>query len=73
MPEIQKKIFIHRFFHDRKLEEIAEIAATVPPPVATFLLTARQEADAIAEQQRFCGYLPDSDYPDLYCNGCLRQ
>jgi phosphoribosylanthranilate isomerase len=36
-------------------EEIAEIAATIPPPVATFLLTARQEAEAIVEQQRFCG------------------
>jgi phosphoribosylanthranilate isomerase len=36
-------------------EEIAEIAATVPPPVATFLLTSRQDADAIVEQQRFCG------------------
>lgn len=36
-------------------DEIAEIAATVPPPVATFLLTARQEADAIVEQQRYCG------------------
>lgn len=36
-------------------EEIAAIAATVPPPVATFLLTARQEADAIVEQQRYCG------------------
>jgi len=25
LPKIQKKIFIHRFFHDRKLEEIARI------------------------------------------------
>jgi phosphoribosylanthranilate isomerase len=31
---------------------IAEIAAHVPPGVASFLLTCRQEADAIIEQQR---------------------
>src|ERR687890_1956375 len=35
-------------------ELIAEIAARVPPPVATFLLTCRQEADEIVEQQRRC-------------------
>jgi phosphoribosylanthranilate isomerase len=35
-------------------ERIAEIAATVPPGVATFLLTCRQTADEIIEQQRFC-------------------
>ena len=34
---------------------IAEIAAIVPPPVATFLLTCRQDADSIVEQQRRCG------------------
>jgi phosphoribosylanthranilate isomerase len=34
---------------------IAEIAQAVPPPIATFLLTARQEADAIAEQHALCG------------------
>lgn len=34
---------------------IAEIAKTVPPPVATFLLTARQDADSIAEQLSVCG------------------
>lgn len=33
---------------------IATIAATVPPPVATFLLTCRQQADAIVEQHRQC-------------------
>lgn len=32
--------------------EIAAIARSVPPGVATFLLTARTEADAIVEQQR---------------------
>lgn len=35
-------------------ELIAEIAAQVPPPVATFLLTCRQEADEIIAQHRFC-------------------
>ena len=33
-------------------EAIAEIARTVPPGVATFLLTSRQDAAAIVEQQR---------------------
>lgn len=35
-------------------ELIAEIAATVPPPVATFLLTSRQDAQVIIDQQRRC-------------------
>ena len=35
-------------------ELIAEIAAQVPPPVATFLLTCRQDAEAIIAQHRFC-------------------
>ncbi len=35
-------------------ELIAEIAAHVPPPVATFLLTCRQDAASIIEQQRRC-------------------
>jgi len=34
---------------------IARIAAEVPPPVATFLLTSRQEAAAIVAQQRRTG------------------
>jgi len=34
---------------------IAEIAAKVPPPIATFLLTSEQEAETIARQQRRCG------------------
>lgn len=34
---------------------IAEIAARVPPPVATFLLTSLQEPEAIIAQQRRCG------------------
>lgn len=33
---------------------IAAIAANVPPPVATFLLTSLTDADAIIEQQRRC-------------------
>jgi phosphoribosylanthranilate isomerase len=35
-------------------ELIAEIAARVPPPVATFLLTCRQDAASIVRQQRRC-------------------
>lgn len=35
-------------------EAIAQIVATVPPSMATFLLTARQVADAIIEQHRHC-------------------
>lgn len=34
---------------------IAQIAATVPPPVATFLLTSQQDAASIIAQQRRCG------------------
>lgn len=33
---------------------IAEIAARVPPTIETFLLTSRQDADAIVAQQRAC-------------------
>lgn len=35
-------------------ELIAEIAARVPPTVATFLLTCKRDADSIVEQQRRC-------------------
>lgn len=35
--------------------EIAAIAATVPPGVATFLLTSRTAVDRIVAQQRACG------------------
>ena len=35
-------------------EEIAEIAATVPPPIGTFLLTSRQSVSDIIAQHRFC-------------------
>jgi phosphoribosylanthranilate isomerase len=34
--------------------QIADIAARVPPPVATFLLTSRQDTAGIIEQQRRC-------------------
>src|SRR5579871_5441779 len=35
-------------------EHIAEIAAAVPPSIATFLLTCSQNADEIIAQQRRC-------------------
>lgn len=35
-------------------DQIAEIAATVPPPIATFLLTSKQNAEEIVAQQRRC-------------------
>src|SRR5512139_2751174 len=35
-------------------ERIAEIAGQVPPPVATFLLTCREDAASIAEQHQVC-------------------
>ena len=35
-------------------ETIAEVAATVPPPIGTFLLTSRQDVAGIVEQQRRC-------------------
>jgi phosphoribosylanthranilate isomerase len=35
-------------------EQIAEIAATVPPGIGTFLLTSRQRVADIVEQHRFC-------------------
>ena len=35
-------------------ETIAEIAVTVPPGVATFLLTSKRDADSIIAQQRRC-------------------
>lgn len=37
------------------LSQIAEIAAFVPPPIATFLLTSKTDADEIISQQRLCG------------------
>ena len=54
-------------------ELIAEIAATVPPPIGTFLLTSRRSIDGIIEQQRFCrtntiqicDHLTEGTYRDL--------
>lgn len=34
---------------------IAAIAAQIPPPIATFLLTSLQEPEAVIDQQRRCG------------------
>jgi phosphoribosylanthranilate isomerase len=52
---------------------IAEIAATAPPAVATFLLTSKQDADSIIAQQRrlrvntiqLCDRLQAGTYDDL--------
>jgi len=35
-------------------EQIAEIASSISPPIATFLLTSSQDAEAIIAQQRRC-------------------
>lgn len=49
---------------------IAEIAATVPPRVATFLLTSRTDAAGIIAQQRRCGtdtiQIVDRVAPDVH-------
>ena len=49
---------------------IAQIALTVPPPVATFLLTSETEAEAIVDHARRCGtntvQLVDSVEPSAY-------
>jgi phosphoribosylanthranilate isomerase len=54
-------------------DAIREIAAQVPPPIATFLLTASQHAEEIIAQQRRCGtttlqlvdQLVEGSYTDL--------
>lgn len=54
-------------------EAIAEITASVPPPIATFLLTCERTAIAIAAQQRrcrtntiqICDYVESSVYREL--------
>jgi phosphoribosylanthranilate isomerase len=54
-------------------EAIALIAGTVPPPIATFLLTSEHSAEAIIAQQRrcrtntlqLCDHLPATVYPRL--------
>jgi phosphoribosylanthranilate isomerase len=35
-------------------EQILDIVASVPPPIATFLLTSKQDAESIIAQQRRC-------------------
>lgn len=53
---------------------IARIAATVPPPIATFLLTSLCDADAIIAQQRRCrtNTLQLCDYVELAVYAKLR-
>jgi phosphoribosylanthranilate isomerase len=54
-------------------ESIAEIAAAVPPPIGTFLLTCSQDAEEIIEQQRrsrtsavqICDRVERGSYRDL--------
>lgn len=54
-------------------ELIAEIAATVPPGVSSFLLTCQQDAEAIIDQQKrlrvntiqICDRLPEGSYARL--------
>ncbi len=54
-------------------ERIAEIAQTIPPGVASFLLTSSQDAETIIEQQQRCGVntlqlvdsLPEGSYARL--------
>lgn len=54
-------------------ETIAKIAVTVPPPIATFLLTSEHSPTAIVAQQRrcrtntlqLCDHLPSEAYPHL--------
>lgn len=51
---------------------IAEIAATVPPPIATFLLTCKQDAKTIIAQQRRCG-VNTIQICDRVSADCLRE
>ena len=55
-------------------EIIAEIAATVPPGVATFLLTSLRDADSIIAQQRRCcvNTLQLCDSVEAGCHAKLR-
>jgi phosphoribosylanthranilate isomerase len=55
-------------------ETIAEIAATVPPGVAAFLLTSRRDAESIIAQQRRCrvNTLQLCDSVDPGCHAKLR-
>jgi len=52
---------------------IAEIAATIPPAIGSFLLTSKQHVGSIVQQQRrlgvntiqICDRLPTGDHRDL--------
>ena len=54
-------------------DTIAQVAATVPPPIATFLLTCERTAESIIAQQRrcrtntlqLCDYVATDVYPRL--------
>ncbi len=54
---------------------IAEIAASVPPPVATFLLTSETEPEAIVDHVRRCGTntVQLVDAVDPQARGALRR
>ena len=56
-------------------ETITEIVATVPPGVATFLLTSKREADSIIAQQRRCrvNTLQLCDSVEPGCHAKLRE
>lgn len=56
-------------------DQISSIAVTVPPPVATFLLTSRTEAAGIIAQQRRCctNTLQLCDHVSAQCLHELRQ
>jgi phosphoribosylanthranilate isomerase len=53
-------------------DEIAKIADTIPPSVASFLLTSQQDADTIIAQQQRCRVntlqLVDSPPMESYVN-----
>jgi phosphoribosylanthranilate isomerase len=56
-------------------ETIAEIAATVPPGIATFLLTSKRDANSIIAQQRRCrvNTLQLCDVVEPGCHAKLRE
>ena len=62
-------------------ELVREIAASVPPPVATFLLTQRTRASDIADHVRTCGttavqivnHIDPGEYPGTDRPPCRRR
>jgi phosphoribosylanthranilate isomerase len=54
---------------------IAEIASTVPPPIATFLLTSQTDPTAIIAQQKRCGAntVQLCDHVSAECHATLRR